>query len=115
MTPDPHAQLQVAEGEAHVKLRNFLRPYLRRAAKLGFRPFFKVEPEMIVANGTVIPVRCVTIKLVPESPRAKSGCTREGAGVCSIQAEDRYVDLKDAEACIAGAFEEALTFAKAAV
>lgn len=114
MTDDPHAQLQVAEGEAHVKLRNFLRPYIRRAEKLGFRPFFKVEPEMIVANGTVVPVRCVTIKLVPETPRAKSACMVNGQR-CTIQAEDRYVDLKDAEACIAGAFDAALEHAKATV
>jgi hypothetical protein len=101
-----------AQAEGERKLRVFLAPFRRRAHKLGFRPFFKVEPELLIANGTTIPTRLVTIKLVPESPKAKRFC--KDCGAEALLGTDRYVDLENAEECIAGAFEAALELAKGA-
>lgn len=99
-----------AAGEA--KLRAFLRPYMRRADKLGFKAFFNVEPEMIVANGTTIPARCVTIELRPVSLKAKQ--FMHDVGGTAIRGVDRYVELEDAEDCIGGAFTVALDVAAGA-
>lgn len=115
MTDDPHAALELATADAEAKLRDLIRPYLRQAQKLGFRSFFKVEPEVVLANGTTIFVRVVSIKLVAESPRAKSACYMGGRFRKAILAEGRYVELIDAEACIVDTFETAIETAKQVV
>ena len=101
-----------AQRAGEDKLRNFLRPYIGRARGMGWRPYFAVEPELILANGEQVMTRAVTIRLVPETAKAKAFCRENKA--TAIQATDRYVEMQDAEECIANVFGEVLDLAKGA-
>lgn len=111
---NPHEALQLAHAEANGKIGHLLAPQRRAAKKLGFKAFIRVEPEVVLANGEQVYARCVQIKLVPNSPRATLACKRDGV-LHSIQAEDRYVELEDAEACMVDVFDCAIEAAKQAL
>ena len=110
---NPHEALELAHADANTKISLLLRPYSKRAQLLGFKAFLKVEPETILANGEQVYARCVTIRLKPNTPKATLACKRDGV-LYNIEATDRYVDLRDAEDCIAGVFEVALETARQA-
>lgn len=114
MTSEVHELLAIEQANAEAVLRGFLRPYIRRAEKLGFKMFFSVEPVTIVANGTEIQTREITVRFQPESAKARVALKQNGDSHY-IEAMDRYVDLKDFEQCLAGVLEVGLETAAQAV
>lgn len=106
--------LMAAHAGAEADLKMLFAPYIKQAEKLGFRAFLRIEPELVVANGETLYARCVEVELRPVTRKAQA-TLKYAHKATAIKATDKYVELDDAEYCMAGVLEAAIEQARQAI